>query len=294
MTGYPATQSTITFSAAPRTRSRATSYRAPAQRARRSPLRSLGRALSISVLFLVVATTAFFGTRGYALYEDAAAATSLDEMAASIKANPGFTPIEVLPETYLDAVVAVEDKRFYQHPGFDAIATGRALVNDIRAGSIVEGGSTITQQLAKNEYFTQDQTLERKVAEVFMAFDIEQHFTKAEILELYVNSIYFGEGYYGIGQAAQGYFGKDAADLTDYEATLLAGTPNAPSAYAPTVNPDLAAQRQRQVLDKMVENGFVTQPQADAIAASGSLSESVAASGKQVAAALPAQLAIAA
>ena len=141
---------------------------------------------------------------------------------------------------------------FTSTPGFDILATGRALANDIRAGAIVEGGSTITQQLAKNEYFTQEQTIERKIAEIFMAFDIERHFSKDEILELYVNSIYFGDGYYGIGQAGQGYFGKSASDLTDYEATMLAGTPNAPSAYAPTVNPDLAAaQRQRQVLDKM-------------------------------------------
>ena len=99
-------------------------------------------------------------------------------MEQRIESASGFTPIQELPDLYLQAVVAVEDHRFYAHPGFDAIATGRALVNDLKAGSIVEGGSTITQQLAKNQYFTQEQTIERKVAEVFMALTMEQHFTK--------------------------------------------------------------------------------------------------------------------
>ena len=238
----------------------------PASRPRVNPLRHLARGIAVSALVLMFAFCAYFGTRGYALYQDAAASMTLDEMAADIESTPAYTPIETLPDTYLDAVVAVEDKRFYQHPGFDVLATGRALVNDIRAGAIVEGGSTITQQLAKNEYFSQEQTIERKIAEIFMAFDIERHFSKDEILELYVNSIYFGDGYYGIGQAAQGYFGKSASSLTDYEATMLAGTPNAPSAYAPTVNPDLAVQRQRQVLDKMVENDLITQDEANSIA----------------------------
>lgn len=254
-----------------RSHAQATSYRAPARtrqvRARRTArIRLLARALLASALMIALAACAYYGARGYTLYREAAAALPLDSMAASIESTPGFTPIENLPAIYLDAVVAAEDHRFYRHPGFDIVATGRALVNDIRAGAVVEGGSTITQQLAKNQYFTQEQTLERKIAEVFMAFDIEARFSKSEILELYVNSIYFGDGYYGIGQAAQGYFEKDASQLTDYEATLLAGTPNAPSAYAPTVNPALAAQRQNQVLDKMVERGYLTESAADAIA----------------------------
>ena len=204
----------------------------------------------VFALFLVLA--AYFVARGFGLYQDALAAKSLDSMAASIESREGFTPIDQLPSLYLQSVVAVEDHRFFAHPGFDAIATGRALVNDLKAGAIVEGGSTITQQLAKNQVFTQEQTLERKVAEVFMALNIERHFSKSEILELYVNSIYFGDGYEGVGEASQGYFGKAPSSLTDYEATLLAGVPNAPSVYAPTQNPDLAHQRQCQVLEKLV------------------------------------------
>lgn len=187
-------------------------------------------------------------------------------MVADIESRAGFTPLEELPETYLAAVVSVEDHRFYQHPGFDALATSRALFNDLRAGAIVEGGSTITQQLAKNEFFSQEQVVERKVAEVFMAFDIERALDKDRILELYVNSIYFGEGLYGIGPACQGYLGKAPSAMNDWESTLLAGVPNAPSVYAPTVNYDLACQRQQQVLEQMAKYHAVTQEEANAIA----------------------------
>lgn len=225
------------------------------------------RAVLAVALLVVVGAVAFYGARGWSLYQEAAARTTPEEMAAAVRAVPGYTGIDQLPQTYLDAVVAVEDHRFYRHPGFDAIATTRALANDLRALSVVEGGSTITQQLAKNQFFTQDQTIERKVAEVLMAFDLERHFSKQEILELYVNSIYFGDGLYGVAAASEGYFGKAPSQLTDYEATMLAGIPNAPSAYAPTANPDLAAQRQEQVLEKMEEYRMVDSAEADAIRA---------------------------
>ena len=154
------------------------------------PVARLVGSLLIFAIILVALAVTFFVARGFNQYREALAALPLDEMEQRIESASGFTPIQELPDLYLQAVVAVEDHRFYAHPGFDAIATGRALVNDLKAGSIVEGGSTITQQLAKNQYFTQEQTIERKVAEVFMALTMEQHFTKREILELYVNSIY--------------------------------------------------------------------------------------------------------
>ena len=114
-----------------------------------------------------------------------------------------------MPETYVQAVVAVEDHRFYEHFGLDLIAIGRALVNDIKAGRYVEGGSTITQQLAKNLYFSQEKTMNRKAAEVFLALELERNYTKDEILELYVNSIYFGDGYYNVGEASAGRYHTD-------------------------------------------------------------------------------------
>ena len=159
----------------------------------------------------------------------------------------------------------MEDHRFYAHPGFDAIATARALVNDLKAGAIVEGGSTITQQLAKNQYFTQEQTVERKIAEVFMALTMEQHFSKRTILELYVNSIYFGDGYEGIGNASAGYFGKPPRALDASECTLLAGIPNAPSVYALSQNPGLARERQQEVLRKLVSYDYLGQDAAQHI-----------------------------
>ena len=187
--------------------------------------------------------------QGYEMYQAAVAETSLESMVDSIRSKEGYTTLEELPDTYLNAVVSVEDHRFYSHFGLDPIAICRALVNDIRAGRYVEGGSTITQQLAKNLYFTQEKKMERKAAEVFMAFALEKEYSKNEILELYVNTIYFGNGYYCIKDASEGYFGKAPEDMDDYGSTLLAGVPNAPSKYAPTVNPALAAKRQEQVLE---------------------------------------------
>ncbi len=211
----------------------------------------MGR-MAIVALLIFTLMIVYFTARGFSLYQEALSTKGLDEMASSIEGTSLFVTADALPELYLQAVVAVEDHRFYTHPGVDAIACLRALAHDVQAGAIVEGGSTITQQLAKNQYFTQEQTLERKVAEMFMAVHLEQHFTKQKILELYVNSIYFGEGLYGIGAASQGYFDVDATKLDAYEATLLAGIPNAPSAYALTDNSDLAHERQKQVIEKLV------------------------------------------
>ena len=125
------------------------------------------------------------------------------------------------------------------------------------------GGSGITQQLVKNLYLENEQTIERKLAEVFLAFDIERAYTKEEILEMYVNTIYFGHGYYGIGEAAEGYFRKPASQLTDAESTVLVGIPNAPSAYDWIKHREKAIERQRQVLNKMVKYGNLTQEEAN-------------------------------
>lgn len=142
-------------------------------------------------LFLVVA---FMLWRGYGDCQDALKKMSVQQMGAQIQAKEDYTTLDQLPKDYIDAVLAVEDKRFYKHPGIDPLAICRALYNDIRAGSYVEGGSTITQQLAKNQFFTQDKKISRKVAEMFMAFEIEKVYDKDTILELYLNSIYFGNG----------------------------------------------------------------------------------------------------
>ncbi len=192
------------------------------------------------------------------MYRDAIDQVPITEKVESIRSREGFTTYEELPQIYKDAVISVEDHRFLSHNGIDVIAIGRALVNDIRTMSPAEGGSTITQQLMKNLYFTQEKKLERKFAEVFAALDMESKYTKEEIFELYVNTIYFGSGYEGIYEAAQGYYGKNPSDLSDYEAVMLAGLPNAPSSYSFDTNPELAKQRMRQVLIRMIDCNVMT------------------------------------
>ena len=204
---------------------------------------------------------------GYGLYKNAVEEVSLEEKVAKIRSQENFTSIEELPETYVQAVISVEDHRFYEHGALDPIAIGRALVNDLKTGRYVEGGSTITQQLAKNLYFSQEKTMNRKAAEVFLGFELEQKYTKDEILELYVNSIYFGDGYYSIGEASEGYFGKPASQMNDYEATLLAGVPNAPSRYAPSKNLALAEKRQQKVISRMEACGYITEEETTLMAA---------------------------
>ena len=204
---------------------------------------------------------------GYGLYKNAVQEESLEETVAEIRRQDNFTSLEEMPETYVQAVVSVEDHRFYDHFGLDLIAIGRAVVNDIKAGRYVEGGSTITQQLAKNLYFSQEKTMSRKAAEVFLALKIEQKYTKDEILELYVNSIYFGDGYYSVGEASEGYFGKPASEMNDYECTLLAGVPNAPSKYAPSKNLALAEKRQQKVISRMEACGYITEEETTLMAA---------------------------
>lgn len=228
----------------------------------------LGRAIRNCLLVLLLAAACGAGYaawQGYSLYAGALEEKPLEQRVAEQRAQPGYTAWEDLPETYLQAVIAVEDHRFYEHGGIDLLAMGRALWNDLRTWSFAEGGSTITQQLAKNLCFSQEKSIVRKVAEVFAAWDLERRYSKDEILELYVNSIYFGSGCYNVGSASETYFGKEPKDMTDSECTMLAGIPNAPSVYDPTANPDLALQRQRQVVERMVAEEFLTAGQAAAI-----------------------------
>ena len=204
--------------------------------------------------------------KGYSMYREALNQMGLEEKVEAIRAKDSYTEFEDLPEVYVNAVISVEDHRFYDHPGIDMIAICRAVVNDLRARSFVEGGSTITQQLAKNLYFSQEKEMTRKIAEVFMAFDLEENYSKEEIFELYVNTIYFGDGYYTVQEASEGYFGKKPAGMTEYESTLLAGIPNAPSKYAPTKSQELAEKRQMQVLKRMEACGYFSEEEAETVA----------------------------
>ena len=216
----------------------------------------------LPAVLLALIPTGMLIYNGYTLYRQALAEKPVAEMAAKIQTIPNYTPVDELPQIYLDAVISVEDKRFYSHPGVDPLAIARAAFNDLRTLSFAEGGSTITQQLAKNEYFTQEKTLTRKIAEAFMALKIERELDKDTILGLYLNSINFGSGYYCVADASEGYFGKSPSMMNDWEATLLAGIPNAPSVYSPDADPELALQRQRQVLQRMVACGKLSRDEA--------------------------------
>ena len=148
----------------------------------------------IFLLLIGMSIALLFIGNGYNMYKDAIDNMSIEDKVAEIKSKENYTEFSELPQMYVNAVISVEDKRFYKHHGIDVLAIGRAFINDIKAMEFVEGGSTITQQLAKNMYFTQEKIVERKIAEVFMAWQIENKYSKEEIFELYVNTIYFGDG----------------------------------------------------------------------------------------------------
>jgi penicillin-binding protein 1A len=164
-----------------------------------------------------------------------------------------------VPKIVIQAFVAAEDARFYQHRGFDLQGITRAFYKNIEAGRIVQGGSTITQQVAKSLYLSSERKYMRKIKEAILAYKIDKYLTKDEIMSLYLNHIYLGHGTYGIEAASHGYFGKSAKYLTLPEAALLAGLPKAPSSYSPFINFDKARQRQTYVLDRMVEDEYITQ-----------------------------------
>jgi 1A family penicillin-binding protein len=170
--------------------------------------------------------------------------------------------LDEVPQHLINAFIAVEDRSFYRHWGLNMLAIGKALYEDVVARRIVRGASTITQQLARNLFLTQEQTLTRKIKEAMVAVRIERHYTKDEILQMYLNQIYFGDGAYGVEAAARQLFGKHATDLTLAEAALLAGLPRNPTAYSPRRHMDVAKHRQAIVLRSMNEMGMITAAEA--------------------------------
>ena len=190
----------------------------------------------------------WFFYQGRQLYRSAASSYPVASMYDTICARGSYTSYDALPQIYINAVICTEDEHFMTHKGIDPGAIARALLADLRTHSLAE-----------------DKHLARKAAEMLAAFDIEKTYSKQQIFEMYANTIYFGSGYYGIAEAAEGYFGKEPAQLTDAEAIYLAGMPNAPSTYASS--PELAFKRMQVVLKRMVKCRVLTQQQADAIAA---------------------------
>ena len=172
-------------------------------------------------------------------------------------------PLSRMPKHLINAFLAAEDARFFKHEGIDYQSITRALYRNVVAGKVVQGGSTITQQVAKSFFLTPERSISRKVREAVIAYRIEKNLTKEEILHLYLNQIYLGNGAYGVQAASETYFGRDAGDINVAEAALLAGLPKAPSRYSPYHDPETARQRQGYVITRMLEEGFIKREDAE-------------------------------
>lgn len=224
------------------------------------------RKLLLFILIAIIVALSVIFFNGYKLFKDTTSKVSISEKVEEIRSDDNFVKLASLPDYYKNAVVAVEDHRYYNHGAIDFIAICRATFNNIQSKELSEGGSTITQQTAKNLFFIEDtDNFNRKIAEALASFELEKAYSKDDILEIYVNSIYFGDGYYGIKEACEGYLNKSPTDMTLYDSTMLAGIPNAPSVYAPTANFDLTTSRQRKVISSMFEYGYLTQDQVDSL-----------------------------
>ena len=171
-------------------------------------------------------------------------------------------PLSQIPQTLKEAFIAAEDARYFKHKGIDFVSIVRAFFKNLEAGTIVQGGSTITQQVTKSFFLTPERSYKRKIKEAILAYRIDKAFSKAEVLYLYLNQSYLGHGAYGVEAAAENYFGKSTKDLNLAECAILAGLPQAPSRYSPFWYPERAKQRQIYVLNRMVSEGFITNIQA--------------------------------
>lgn len=246
----------------------------------RSPARRIVKWSAVALIWLIVAGVGILAYFAYDLPDPDSIAgpprnpgvrvVAVDgTVLADLGGLPGeFVALEDLPAALVDAVLATEDRRFYSHVGVDAKGIGRAVFANVKAGEVVEGASTITQQLAKIVFLSPERTYRRKIQEVLLAFLLEMKFSKDEILSLYLNRAYLGAGAYGIDTAARRYFGQSARSLTLSQAAMLAGLLKAPSRYAPTRDLSLAQRRAAQVLDNMVEAGRLARVDAEAAKAS--------------------------
>ena len=218
-----------------------------------------------AVLMFALALPAFEETAGDWKSQGEYAVTFLDRYGNEIGQRGiiqrDSLPVEELPEHVVNAVLATEDRRFYEHFGIDFVGLARALAQNVRANSVVQGGSTLTQQLAKNLFLTNERTVERKIKEAFLALWLEVNLSKREILQLYLDRAYMGGGTFGIAAAADFYFDKPITDVSVAEAAMLAGLFKAPARYAPHVNLPAARERANIVLSAMVEAGYMTEGQ---------------------------------
>lgn len=173
-----------------------------------------------------------------------------------------FVPYDKIPDLLKKGIIATEDRRYYDHGAVDIIGVARAFITNSMAGETLEGGSTIAQQTVKNIFLSNDRTMTRKLEELALAVQLERNYSKEEILELYLNTIYFGHGAYGVGEASRVYFGKEPGALDLFQCAMLAGLPQAPSAYDPISHPQEGAKRMTTVLALMAQEGYITPEEA--------------------------------
>ena len=204
-------------------------------------LKNTGKFVIKTVLLLVLANLIYFGMSGWIMYRECITEYPVQQLVNEIQSQEDYVTLDEVSPDYIEALIASEDRVFYEHHGFNPISTFRALLTNIQEGYYAEGGSTITQQLAKNLYFSFDKKIERKVAELFMAWQIEEALEKDEILEVYLNVIYYGENCYGIEQAAQHYYAVSAKDLNAEQIEALVVTIKSPNNYNPNVLTDRAS-----------------------------------------------------
>lgn len=216
--------------------------------------------LLFGFLAVVVLTCALLGT--LAVIVASRQLPTLDAIVA-FRSTPDYVPLREIPATLTQAVVAIEDERFYLHDGIDYVGVIRAGIANL-SDDLSQGASTLTMQVARNFFLSREKTYTRKLYEAMLAYRIERTLSKDEILEIYMNKVYLGQGAYGFADAAQVYFGKPLGRLTLAESAMLAGLPKAPSANNPVVNPRRARQRQAYILHRMLELGRITRPQYDA------------------------------
>ncbi len=217
--------------------------------------------LFVLILSIAIIVSANIGIKGYKLYKITMENVVIEDVIDEVRSRENYVTIDQLPSHLLEAFVAVEDHRFMSHNGFDIVSFGRAVIRNLQESEYAAGGSTITQQLSKNLFFSFEKTFERKVAELIVAKQLEDNYSKDEILELYLNIIYYGDGFENIYDASMGYFSKLPKDLNNAEATLIAGLPQAPSSYAMIENFEKAVARAYQVVDSMVEYDYLTEGQ---------------------------------
>jgi penicillin-binding protein 1A len=267
------------------------------KRGRRSPVQAVFYWLTIAVIWVAIFGVAFIGVMAIDLPdistldnpERQPSITYLDRSGALIAVRGGSqasapVKIEDLPDYVPLAFVAIEDRRFFTHPGFDPVGISRALLSNLtkKKGANLAGGSTITQQLARNLFLSANQNVKRKVQELMIALWLEHKYTKKEILEMYLNRVYFGAGAYGIEAASQRYFNKDAKALSVGEAAMLAGLMKAPNSYSPLSDQERAGRRAMIVLNEMVQSKVITAEQRDdAIAKPISVSKTLASAHAQ-------------